>query len=274
MFFTTLAVSRYNDVTFRYIETAQSGHVFYITLNRPEKRNAFTPTMVNELAYAMEYANAQKNIWCVVIAANGPVFCAGMDLTVFQDPSTDAVNPTLPEPIKPVSLGDAFRMLNKPTIARIEGNVYAGGFIIAGGCMFVVAADEVEFSLPEVKRGIFPMQVVSTLLNFMLPRQAMQLCVLGESFSARAAQKLGMVSHVCCQADMDEKLGSLIDALLNNSPYAISKGIAAFRALSDIPHYAKFGFLAEQLTRIRQSNDAQEGIAAFKEKRKPEWTNC
>lgn len=273
MFFATSAIGRYNNVTFNYIKTAQKGNVFYITLNRPEKRNAFTPTMVNELAYALEYANTQKNIWCVVIDANGPVFCAGMDLTVFQGPARDTINSTLPEPFKPVSLGDAFRLMNKPTIAKIEGNVYAGGFLIAGGCMFVIAADGVEFSLPEVKRGIFPMQVVSTLLNFMSPRQAMQLCILGESFSARAAQKLGMVSHVCNPADINEKLTGLIDTILDNSPYAIGKGIEAFRALSDIPNYAKFGFLAGQLDKIRQSEDANEGINAFKQKRKPEWTN-
>lgn len=273
MFFATSAIGRYNHVTFNYIETTQKGHVFYITLNRPEKRNAFTPTMVNELAYALEYANTQTNIWCVVIQANGPVFCAGMDLTVFQDPALDINNQSLPEPFKPVSLGDAFRLMNKPTIAKIEGNVYAGGFLIAGGCMFVVASESVEFSLPEVKRGIFPMQVVSTLLNFMPPRQAMQLCILGESFNARAAQKIGMVSHVCSPADMDEKFDALIDTILGNSPYAIGRGIEAFRALSDIPNYAKFGFLAEQLAKIRQSEDANEGINAFKQKRKPEWTN-
>lgn len=273
MFFATSAIGRYELVTFRYIETIQKGHVFYIILNRPEKRNAFTPTMVNELAYALEYANIQTDIWCVVIKANGPVFCAGMDLNVFQDPSLDMINHSLPKPFKPVSLGDAFRLMNKPTVARIEGNVYAGGFLIAGGCMFVVASDGVEFSLPEVKRGIFPMQVVSTLLNFMPPRQAMQLCILGESFSARAAQKIGMVSHVCATADMDEKLNALIDSILSNSPFAIGRGIEAFRALSDIPNYAKFGFLAEQLSRIRQSDDANEGINAFKQKRKPMWTN-
>lgn len=273
MFFSTLSVDLFRQVTFTCIETEQDGKVFYITLNRPEKRNAFTPTMVNELAYALEYANARKDIWCVVIRANGPVFCAGMDLAVFQDPSLDVVNDTLPEPFKKVSLGDAFRLMNKPTIAKIEGNVYAGGFLIAGGCLFAVAAEQVEFSLPEVKRGIFPMQVVSTLLNFTSQREAMRLCVLGEPFGARLAQNMGMVSHVCIPAEIDAKLEALIDIILANSPYAITKGLETFRALGGIPHHAKFGFLADQLDKVRNSEDAQEGINAFKEKRQPSWTN-
>src|ERR1700761_1819432 len=115
MFFASSAVDRYNSVTFNFIATEQKGHVFYITLNRPEKRNAFTPTMVNELAYALEYANTRMDIWCVLIRANGPVFCAGMDLTVFQNPDLDTINQHLPEPFKPVLLGDAFRLMNKPT---------------------------------------------------------------------------------------------------------------------------------------------------------------
>lgn len=273
MFFSTSGISRFDRVSFNFIETEQKGHVFYITLNRPEKRNAFTPAMINELAYALEYANMQTEIWCVVIKANGPVFCAGMDLLVFQDPSLDTINPNMPRPIKPVSIGDAFRLMNKPTIAKVEGNVYAGGFLIVGGCMFVVAGENVEFSLPEVKRGIFPMQVISTLLNFMPPRQATRLSVLGESFSAQKAQEIGLVSHLCNPANINQQLDSLIDTVLNNSPYAIGKGIEAVRALHDIPDYAKYGFLAEQLSKVKQSEDAQEGINAFKEKRKPNWTN-
>ena len=117
------------------------------------------------------------------------------------------------------------------------------------------------------------MQVVSTLLNFTSPREAMRLCVLGEPFGARLAQKMGMVSHVCSPAEIDTKLAALIDIILGNSPYAITKGIETFRALGDLPHYARFGFLADQLDKVRSSEDAQEGINAFKEKRQPSWTN-
>jgi len=273
MFFSLTDLERFNSAAFNFIETEVAGHVFFITLNRPEKRNAFTPVMVNELAFALAYANVQRDIWCVVIKANGPVFCAGMDLTVFHNPSLDTFNKSIPEPLKTVTLGDTFRLMNKPTIAKIEGNVYAGGFLIVGGCTFAVAAEEAEFSLPEVKRGIFPMQVIATLQNFMSPRQALRLCVLGEPFGARAALNFGIVSHVCSRANLDDKLAVLINNILSNSPYAISAGIVTFRALPDIPDYAKSSFLIEQLAKLRQSADAQEGIDAFKQKREAEWQN-
>ncbi|MGN6179765.1 MAG: enoyl-CoA hydratase-related protein [Mucilaginibacter sp.] len=273
MFFSLTDLERFKSAAFNFIETEVAGHTFFITLNRPEKRNAFTPVMVNELAFALAYANIQRDIWCVVIKANGPVFCAGMDLTVFQNPALDTFNMSVPEPLKTVTLGDAFRLMNKPTVAKIEGNVYAGGFLIVGGCTFAIADEEVEFSLPEVKRGIFPMQVIATLQNFMSAKQALRLCILGEPFGARAALNFGLVSHVCSKANLEDKLAILLNNILGNSPNAINAGIVTFRALPDIPDYAKSGFLIEQLAKLRQSADAQEGIEAFKQKREPSWHN-
>jgi methylglutaconyl-CoA hydratase len=273
MFFSLADIDRFKQTFFNFIETEQADHVFFITLNRPEKRNAFTPAMINELAFALAYANSKREIWCVVLKANGPVFCAGMDLSVFKNPELDTINKSLPEPSRTITIGDAFRLMNKPTIAKVEGNVYAGGFLMVGGCTFVLAAEDVEFSLPEVKRGIFPMQVISTLQNLMSPRQALRLCILGEPVSARTALNLGLVSHVVARGNLNDRLNILINTILANSPFAISKGMETFRALVDIPEYAKFGFLTDQLAKIKQSADAQEGIDAFKGKRPPKWTN-
>ena len=273
MFYSITDIEKFSRVAFNFIKTEQEGQVFWVTLNRPEKRNAFSPTMVNELAFALAFANLQKDIWCVVIRANGPVFCAGMDLNVFQQPELDNANETLPKPVQKVSIGDALRLMNKPTIAQIEGNVYAGGFLIVGGCTLAVSTDTAEFSLPEVKRGIFPMQVLSTLLEFTNPKQAMRHCILGENLSAQAAQKLGLLSHVCPQNEVKDQVIKLTQTILSNSPYAISKGMDTLRRLQIIPPDARFGFLAEQLENLRTSDDAQEGAEAFREKRAPIWKN-
>ena len=274
MFYSIADIEKFSGVTFNFIETVQEGHTFYITLNRPEKRNAFTPTMVNELVFALEYVNQQRDIWCVVIRANGPVFCAGMDLNVFQNPELDTVNPLLPKPMQPISIGDGFRLMNKPTIAQVEGHVYAGAFLIVGGCTFVVAAETAEFSLPEVKRGIFPMQVLATLLEFTTPKQAMQLCILGEAISAQTARELGLVGHVCTPDEVKTEVDKLVQKILSNSPYAIGKGMEALRELPGVAPDERFSFLAKRLDAIRLSEDAQEGINAFREKRKPVWKNC
>jgi len=274
MFYSLMAIGRFPRVKFNFIEVEESGHLFKIILNRPDKRNAFTPTMVNELAYALSYAQHKNEIWCVMVEARGPVFCSGMDLNVFQNPELDWHNETLPEPKSMITIGDAFRMLNKPSIAKVQGPVMAGGFLVVGGCTFAVATEDAEFSLPEVKRGIFPLQVISTLLNITSPRQAMQMCILAETFSAQKAQEVGIVSHVCTKETLDETCDALIATILDHSPYAISKGFEAFRALESLPEIARYMYLADQLAKIRVSADAKEGIDAFKEKRKPVWKNC
>jgi len=273
MYFSLMAIGKFARVKFNFIEVEEQGHVFKIILNRPDKRNAFTPTMVNELAYALSYAQHKTEIWCVMVEARGPVFCSGMDLNVFQNPELDHHNETLPQPKSLITIGDAFRMLNKPSIAKIQGAVMAGGFLLVGGCTFAVAVEEAAFSLPEVKRGIFPLQVISTLLNMMSPRQAMQMCILAETFSATKAQEVGIISHVCTKDTLDETCDKLIETILGHSPYAIGKGFEAFKALENLPEMARYMYLADQLAKIRISEDAQEGINAFKEKRKPVWKN-
>jgi methylglutaconyl-CoA hydratase len=273
MFYSLMAIGRFARVKFNFIEVEESGHLFKIILNRPDKRNAFTPTMVNELAYALAYAQTNKDIWCVMVEANGPVFCSGMDLNVFQNPELDHHNPTLPEPKSVITIGDAFRALNKPSIAKIQGAVMAGGFLVVGGCTFAVATADVQFSLPEVKRGIFPLQVISTLLNITSPRKAMQMCILAETFSAEKALEIGIVSHLCVKENIDETCQALVNTIISHSPYAIGKGFEAFRALESLPEYAQYMYLADQLAKIRVSDDAKEGIDAFREKRNAVWKN-
>ena len=273
MFYSKEDLNAFSIVQFRFIETAFEDNVFTISLNRPEKRNAFTPTMVREIAYALEYANTDGSVWCVVIEARGPIFCAGMDLLVFQNPELDEENKTLPRTIKQVNLGEAFHDLDKPSIAKVEGSVFAGGFLIIAGCTFVVASDNVEFSLPEVKRGLFPMQVMASLLQKMPAGKVLEMCILGKSYTASEAREIGLISHLSSREDVDETCGGLKKMILENSPFAIRKGIEAFKKLPEISGKERYAYLLDQLNRIRNSEDAQEGIAAFKEKRKPEWKN-
>jgi enoyl-CoA hydratase/carnithine racemase len=271
--FSQTDIANFANVPFNFITTEQTGHLFTITLNRPEKRNAFTPTMVNEIAFALSHAQQQNEIWCVLIKANGPVFCAGMDLNVFQNPELDKPNQRLPVPTAPINLGDAFRVLNKPSIAKVEGAVLAGGFLITTCCTFVVADENAEFSLPEVKRGIFPMQVMSALLNITTPAKALQMCITAEAYSGQVAKEFGLISHLSTKENIDEACNLLVETITSHSPFAISKGIESFRELQNIPEDERFGFLVGRLEEIKNSADAKEGIDAFREKRKPVWKN-
>ncbi len=273
MFYTPEDLSKFAKTNFQFIKTKHEDNLFIITLNRPEKRNAFTPTMVHEIAFALEYAQHQQDVWCILINAEGPVFCAGMDLTIFQNPDLDQQNKTLPKPQKEINLGDAFKNISKPSIAKVEGSVLAGGFLIIGGCTFVVATEEAEFGLPEVKRGIFPMQVMSSLLKITTPRKVLEMCILAKNYSAAEAKKIGLVTHLSNKQSINEACDTLVHTILNHSPFAIQKGIEAFHMLSNIPENEQFAFLLSELKQIRNSQDALEGINAFKEKRKPVWKN-
>lgn len=273
MFFTEKDLKQYSKVAFQLIKTRQEGHLFVITLNRPEKRNAFTPTMLQELAFALEFAHAQDDIWCVMIEAEGTVFCAGMDLNVFQNPALDIQNTSLPKPIEEITIGDAFKNLEKPCIAKVEGSVFAGGFLIIGGCSFVVSADDALFGLPEVKRGIFPMQVMATLLKIMPQRKAMEIAILGKNYSAEEAFDIGIVTHLSSKENIEYDTKDLINSILENSPFAIKKGFEAMNNFQNLPENEQHHYLLGILQEIRESEDAKEGILAFKEKRKPNWRN-
>lgn len=273
MYFTENDIASFPSVELKLIKTELRKNLFVIRLNRPEKRNAFTPTMVQEIAFALQYANDQNNIWCVLLEAEGPVFCAGMDLNVFQNPELDVLNESLPKSNKEITLGDAFKSLSKPSIAKVEGDVLAGGFLLIGGCTFVVAIEEARFSLPEVKRGIFPLQVMATLLKIMPQRKVLEICISGKKYTAKEAFNFGLVTHISTNDSIESDTNDLIEVISSGSPFAIKKGIEAYQNLSDIPENEQHQYLISLLQEIRESADAQEGIMAFKEKRAPVWHN-
>ena len=252
---------------YNFIKTRLENHRFYLTLARPEKRNAFTPTMVNEIYHAIQEANRNPEVRIVIVNAEGPVFCAGMDLKAFNDPSKDLPNPEIVN--IDISLGEVFHLLNKPSVALVEGNAYAGAFLILLECTYVFAQPQVMFALTEVTIGIFPFQVLHSLLRIMPQNKAMDLCISGTPFSAVKARELGIVYDFL----EEEKVEELINKITANAPLAISKGYEVMRKLPEIAEDKKFEYLLEVLQELKSSEDAQEGIKALFEKRKPVWKN-
>ncbi|GAB2780897.1 enoyl-CoA hydratase [Rhabdobacter roseus] len=270
-FYSKEAVQAFELGRLKYLQTALNGHVFTITLARPEKRNAFTPTMAEEIAFALAYAHYTPAVRCVVLAAEGPVFCAGADLNAFRDAAADLKNPDLPLPQVPITLGDAFIDLQKPCIAQVEGPVLAGGFLLLAGCTLVVSTPEATFGLPEVKRGLWPMQVMASLLRILPPRRVLELCLTGRSFSAQEALAMGLVTGLSAPDQIGQEVQTLAKQISENAPLAIRVGMETFNALFEVPPTQQHAYLKAQLDRLVQSEDAREGIAAFREKRPPRW---
>lgn len=242
-----------------------------ITLNRPEKRNAFHLPLANELAYALAYAHYTNNIWAVVIKANGPTFCAGADLKAFAGDMTVEKQSTVPMPSEPVKLGDEFNGLHKPCIAQVHADVYAGGFLMICGCTHVVAADTAKFGLPEVKRGIFPFQVMALLEPLMSARDLLDLCIRAKTIDAKEAKRIGIVSEIVAIEDLESTVQGLIDDIKEQSPTAIRMGLEAFQEMKKVSADQKHKYLHGMLMKVLSSKDTAEGLAAFKEKRKPNW---
>ncbi len=257
------------DIRFNFIKVRQEEHVFRLTLARPEKRNAFTPTMISEMAEALRQANENPEVWVVVLDAEGPVFCAGMDLHVFNHPEEDLPNPEVP--VSEIPPGEMMASLNKPSIAIVGGPVIAGGFLLAGECTFVIAHSRATFSLPEVRRGLFPMQVMATLLKVMPEKKVLEMCLTGRTYSAVEMKEAGLVTEV---TDLPvQKAEGLIAELTAGSPFAIRHGMAALRVIRNMSDDLRHNYLKSVLETIKSSEDAETGYQAFVKKVTPEWTN-
>lgn len=270
MLYTSQQTAEIQQHFFTFLKVEEQNHVLTLTLNRPEKKNALSSTLLHELAFGLSYAHHNSAIWVVVIKATGDVWCAGMDLKAMMGQSQTNKS-TIPEPAEAVVLGDLFTGLHKPCIAQVHAPVYAGGFLIVGGCTHVLASENATFSLPEVKRGLFPFQVLNTLLQLMPARKALDWCMRGKTLSAQQAYEVGLVTELTAEENLDNAVNELVADLLLYSPTAIQKGLEVYQNLPLVPPHERHGYLLAQFLALQQTEDAKEGIAAFNEKRKPIW---
>jgi enoyl-CoA hydratase/carnithine racemase len=171
-----------------------------------------------------------------------------------------------------VKLGDEFNGLHKPCIAQVHADVYAGGFLMIGGATHVVAVESAKFGLPEVKRGIFPFQVMATLEPLMSARQLLDLCLRAKTLTAQEAKEIGLVSVVVTTENLEATVQQLVADIKEQSPTALRLGLKAFQEMKSKSADDKHKYLHAMLMQCLQSKDAAEGLLAFKEKRKANWT--
>jgi len=252
------------------IRVNEQDHVLRIRLNRPEKKNALNRTLLWELAFALHYARHHTDVWAVVLEAEGDVFCSGADLKGLMGGGLEGGS-TIPTPKGEVLLAELFRDLHRPCIAQVEGDVLAGGMLLLTGCTHVIASNDIHLALPEVKRGLFPFQVLAALLEVMPARQAVDWCLRGYPLDAEQACELGLITQVCIREQIRQEVNALLKSLLANSPSAIRLGLEAYARLRDEHAQERHQYLMGMLMKTMQTQDAREGIAAFKEKREPVW---
>ncbi|MEM8906386.1 MAG: enoyl-CoA hydratase-related protein, partial [Bacteroidota bacterium] len=265
----TAQIQSIHQEHFAFLQIEESDHVLTITLNRAAKKNALHPQMVNELAFAMHYAQWAQSVWIVVFQAQGNVFCAGADLKAMMGLAEEH-DSSIPLPKGDLLLGELFNELHKPSIAKVSGDVFAGGFFFLAGCTIVLAQNNIRLGLPEVKRGLFPFQVMEALLKVMPARKVMDWCVRGYDLSVQEALNWGLVTELCAADQLEQRLHELIDELRANSPTAMRNGLAAYQHIR--PSSAQHAYLLKMLMQTMSTADGQEGLRAFREKRAPVWT--
>jgi enoyl-CoA hydratase/carnithine racemase len=268
-YYTKEQLSNALSESYAFITLSQRGHTLYLSLNRPDKKNAIHPHMVNEIAFALQYAKENPSVWTIVIKAEGDVFCSGADLKAFMG-MTGEYESSIPKPAEEVLLGELLPALHKPIVARVHGDVYAGGFFFLAGSTYVVAAEDVKLGLPEVKRGLFPFQVMASLLRVMPERKVLDWCIRGYNLPVQQAAEWGLVTHCVSSDALDTTIDTLLSDIEENSPTAIRMGLEAFEYIKQ--YGADHKYLMDMLQKTVGSKDGMEGIMAFREKRKAVWS--
>ncbi|MES2599777.1 MAG: enoyl-CoA hydratase/isomerase family protein [Pseudomonadota bacterium] len=245
------------------------GHAFWITINRPDKRNALNASVIAGIVEGYRRAHEDSDVRVIVLTGAGTkAFCAGADLQPGAGFAFDLSQPNLAY----ADMLRAAQNATKPTIARVNGVCMAGGIGLLCMTDMAVASDDVVFGLPEVKVGVFPMQVLSLLQSIAPPRLVREWCFTGEPFTASEAKDAGLLNHVVPAAELDAKVEWLVARLIDKSPTAIRRGKYAMRALASMSFDQGIAYTESQIAVLAMTQDAKEGLAAFAEKRKPVWT--
>jgi enoyl-CoA hydratase/carnithine racemase len=243
--------------------------VAVLTVDRPEVRNAIDLPTALALAAALDRLDADPNIRAAVITGSRGVFSAGMDLKAFsatgERPITDSRG----------AFGIVARPPSKPLVAAVEGKAMGGGFEIALACDLIVAAENSEFALPEVTRGLVAAAGGVLRLPRRIPRNvAMELVLTGAPIAAARGQQLGLINRVVAAGTALQAALALAAVIAANAPLAVQTSKYLVDASADWPADMAFSQQAPHTDKVRMSRDAQEGARAFVTKRAPQWSGA
>jgi enoyl-CoA hydratase/carnithine racemase len=245
------------------------GEVAHLTLNRPDRRNALSGELLRELDAALARIADDHRVRAVVIAARGPVFCSGHDLGEMTGRSAEDYRGLF-------SLCSTvmarLRRLPQPVIARVQGLATAAGCQLVAACDLAVAADTAAFATPGVKVGLFCATPMVPLVRAIPAKPALEMLLTGEPISARRAWELGLINRVVPLPELDGAVREYVDAILASSALTLRLGKAAFYAQRALDEPTAYDLATRVMTDNALRADAQEGIRAFLQNRRPVWT--
>ncbi len=242
-----------------------------ISLNQPDTRNALSDELLRELIAALGVARDDHAVRCVVLTStHDRVFSAGANLGGFA-----ADVPLVHKHFGTERFPELFRLigeLGKPTLCAANGHVLAGALGIALACDLILAREGARFGTPEINVGAFPFMIMALIYRNVPRKKTNELLLLGEQISADEAERIGIVNHVVPAGEFDETVREWSEKLAGKSPVLMRLGKHAMFRQQDMPLAEALDFLRSQLTIALSTEDIQEGVKAFFEKREPEWT--
>jgi methylglutaconyl-CoA hydratase len=256
----------------KFLELGFDAGVATVTLNRPEVRNAFNDEVIAEITAVFSELAERDEVRCIVLAGNGPAFCAGADLNWMKRMAGYSRDENFADA---AALANMLRVLYhcpKPTVARVHGDVYAGGTGLVAACDIAVSVDSAQFCLSEVKLGLIPATISPYVIRAMGARAAHRYFLTAERFSAAEALRIGFIHEVVSADKLDAAVAALAQALVQAGPEAVkaSKALVQDIAGKDITQLL-IERTVHTIAEVRVSAEGQEGIQAFLAKRKPNW---
>ena len=254
------------------IRIAIQNHVATVVLSRPEVRNAFNDEVIAELSQAFTQLGDDPQVRAVVLMADGPAFCAGADLNWMRRMADYSREENEQDADKLAFMLRTIYECPKPTIARVQGDVYAGGMGLVACCDVAVSVDSAQYCLSEVKLGLIPATIGPYVIRAMGPRAAHRYFLTAERFSAAEAHRIGFVHEVVPAEQLDATVSGWVQAFLSASPNAVKecKKLVQYVADRDITRLL-IDHTVKAIADIRASDEGKEGVQAFLGKRKPAW---
>ena len=242
-----------------------------VSFNRPEIHNAFNSTVITELTHAFAQIEKSNDVRVVVLTGEGKSFCAGADLNWMRSVITQSFDENLAEATALAELFHLIYNLRQPVIARVNGAAIGGGTGFVAVCDIAIAARSSKFSFSEVKIGVVPACIGPYVVKKLGEGRARELFITGERMDAARAHEVGLVNRVADDDTLDAAIDEIIQAILTSGPEAVAM---AKKLISNVPAMTPSEYkpyTAEMIAKLRISNEGQEGMDAFLNKRLPSW---
>ncbi|MBN1225085.1 MAG: enoyl-CoA hydratase/isomerase family protein [Candidatus Aminicenantes bacterium] len=257
--------------TYETILSEQKDHVCRITFNRPEIHNAFNAVLIKEVTDALVRAEEDKDIRIVILTGKGKSFCAGADIQWMREIIQYSFGQNLEESLQLAEVLYRIYTLPKPTLAMVNGSAIGGGTGFLSACDISIAAEEAFFGLSEVKIGLVPAAISPYVIRKIGESKAREYFLTGARMSARRAAEIGLINEVVPMKELEGRIDVLVQQLLTSGPEAVANCKELIRSVPSMSFEEAKAYTARMIANLRVSDEGQEGMAAFFEKRKPRW---